>query len=188
MKSVIEHQKKVADEILSRLFPIDPYCIVAGGAPRDWHFDKPATDIDVFFHCGNKTLSIVSEMLSSIGLTYTDVKLGGTIPSWYKMNPDLLGVYCLEVEGVKVQLMRMSKPTWVSVIPNFPLSICHTWYKNGVTKFEKPFLRGEKHKAIYKTSEIYNYEHQYVQKILVKFPEWKYYDSVVKLAESMLDN
>lgn len=32
----VNKQKKLADKILDKLFLIDPYSIVAGGAPRDW--------------------------------------------------------------------------------------------------------------------------------------------------------
>lgn len=46
----IEHQKFVADTILYKLFPIDPYCICAGGAPRDWYLGKVASDLDIFIY------------------------------------------------------------------------------------------------------------------------------------------
>lgn len=185
---IISNQQHVADTILEKLFPIDPYCIVAGGAPRDWHLGKPASDIDVFFYCGQHTLNTIHDMLVCAGISYEELKLGGTIPEWYKHNPHLKGVYCLVVSGVKVQLMRMDEPTFESVLPQFPLSICHAWYKDGVIHTEKPFLRSIKHKAIYKTNTIYNNEHEYVKKILTKFPEYKYYDAITELAATLLDN
>jgi len=184
----IEHQKFVADTFLDKMLPIDPYCIVAGGAPRDWHFGKVASDIDLFFYTEPQTLDILDARLKSVGIEYDELKLGGTIPEWYKKNPHLKGVYCLTYQGVKVQLMRMDKHTHHSVLPMFPLSICHAWYKNYKIHLEKPFIRGEKFKAIYKTSTIYNNEHAYVQKILAKFPDWKYYQGIEELSAHLLDN
>ena len=83
--------------------------------------------------------------------------------------------------------MLMRSPTFVSVLPQFPLSICHAWYKNGKIVVEKPFIRSVKHKAIYKTNEIYNNEHEYVKKILAKFHEYTYYSDITKLAATLLD-
>jgi len=183
----IAHQKWIADNVLQKLFPIDPYSIVAGGAPRDWYFDNPASDIDVFFYTGQKTLPIIHDMLFSVGLGYKELKLGGGIPEWYKHNPSLQGVYCLEMEGVKVQLMRMQEPTFKSVVPQFPLSICHAWYKRGEIHTERPFLHSVKHKAIYKTNTIYNDEHAYISKILRKFPDYTYYSNIDQLAAKLLD-
>lgn len=187
-KERIEHQKWIADVILEKLFPIDPYAIVAGGAPRDWHFGNEAADIDVFFYTCNHTIDTVGKMLKQVGIDYKELKLGGTIPEWYKHNPYLMGVYCLEVEGVKVQLMRMSKNTCASVIPQFPLSICHAWYKGGNQKIHlgREFKISEKYKVVFKTSEIYNNSHAYIQKILAKFPEYKYYDSYEKFTDTLV--
>lgn len=183
-----EHQKWVADTILDKLFPIDPYSIVAGGAPRDWYLGNPATDIDVFFHVGGNTpISTISNMLSSVGISDTTHKDGHNIPDHYKMNPSLRCVFGTNIEGVDVQIMLMRSPTFESVLPQFPLSICHAWYKNGKIVAEKPFLRSIKHKAIYKTNTIYNNEHEYVKKILKKFPEYKYYADITKLAVTLLD-
>ena len=183
----IEHQKWAADTMLDKLYSIDPFAIVAGGAPRDWTFGKLASDIDIFFHCGQNTLTTIDARLESVGVAYTELKLGGSIPEWYKRNPHLKGVYCLEIEGVKVQLMRMDEPTFGAVLPHFPLSICHTWYKNKTIHLERHFKRSVKHKAIYKTSEIYNDSHAYIEKILKKFPEYKYYTNLEKMATNLLD-
>lgn len=114
-------------------------------------------------------------------------KNGENIPDLYKKNPYLQTVYETVLDGVKVQLLRMSKPTWDSVVNKFPLSICKAWYKNGKAHYEKDFLRSVKFEAIYKTNTIYNEEHQYIQKILAKFPEYKYYDSVELLIAELID-
>jgi len=45
----IENQKKVAVDILYMLAKNNhPEAVVAGGAPRNWEFGKPANDIDIY--------------------------------------------------------------------------------------------------------------------------------------------
>lgn len=186
--SAITYQKDVADLVLSKMFPIDPFSIVAGGAPRDWYLGKPATDIDVFFYVSEGiNMGTVDRMLKAVGIDWAVRKQGHTIPEHYKMNPMLRCVYDVNFSGVPVQIMLMRQPTFKSVLPQFPLSICHTWYKNKHVRAEKPFLRSIRHKAIYKTNVIYNNEHGYVKKILAKFPEYNYYADVQGFAESILD-
>jgi hypothetical protein len=186
---LITHQQKVADLVLKQLFTIDPFSIVAGGAPRDWYLGKPATDIDAFFYdARNLTLPKMQSVLEAVGFKVESCQQGGNLPDWYNKNPDLKTVYNLNMSGVKVQIMRMSKPTFNCVLPNFPLSICHVWYKEGKIFTEKPFIRSVQHKVIYKTSGIYNNEHRYIKKILDKFPDYKYYNSSLELVEYILDN
>ena len=189
MSNLIDSQKIVADEVLDMMYLIDPYCIVAGGAPRDWYFGKEATDIDLFFYCPQaSTVTTMLKLLNKAGFRVTTVKDGDNIPEWYKKNPCLQAVYETEIGGVKVQLMRMSEPTWDSVIDKFPLSICKAWYKNGKIVLEKDFLRSVKFEAIYKTNTIYNNEHYYIQKVLAKFPQYKYYENLESLTSELLDN
>jgi hypothetical protein len=186
--NTIEKQQQVANRALDLMYLIDPYSIVAGGAVRDWYFDKEASDIDLFFYCPQaSTVETMNKMLKQAGFLISSVKDGEHIPEWYKKNPYLKAVYEASINGVKVQLMRMSKPTLNSVIDKFPLSICKAWWKNSKAHYEKDFLRSVKFKAIYKTNDIYNNEHQYIQKILAKFPEMKYYDSFDEFAKTILD-
>lgn len=54
MKTVLE-QKDIARELLCKLEITDPNCILAGGAPRDWWFDKVANDLDFYVYWGDNT-------------------------------------------------------------------------------------------------------------------------------------
>ena len=40
----IDTQKYIATELLHILECVDPCAILAGGAPRDWYFNKPANE------------------------------------------------------------------------------------------------------------------------------------------------
>lgn len=184
----IAQQRNVADEILNSLYLIDPYAILAGGAVRDWFMNKEATDLDIFFHAPQaQTSYTMSRLLEAARFKIDAIKTDDSIPDWYKKNPDLQCIYEMTCDGIKVQLIRMYRPTFNSVVPNFPLSICDAWYKNGMSHYGKHFLRSVEHKAIYKTNEIYADEHHYIQKVLAKFPEYKYYDSFTSFAESIID-
>jgi len=140
-QELIAKQKAIADDVLEKLFMIDPYCIVAGGAPRDWWHGKPANDVDAFVHVRDgTTLGIINLMLEKAGFTTTSYKEEGSIPEMYKKNPDLRCVINIGNYETPVQIMIMREPTWDSVINKFPLSICKAWYKHGKVDVDKDFL------------------------------------------------
>jgi len=177
-EQIIANQKAVADKILDKLFPLDPFAICAGGAPRDWHFGKPATDLDIFFYTSVEQITIVAEMLRHVGINLVDEgRTGDELPEWYKLNPALRCVYSTVVDGVNVQLMLMNDKTHNSVIPHFPFSICKAWYKHGRINLDKDFLAAEQNKVVVKCNTVYNDEHKYVQKIKAKFPDWQFCES-----------
>lgn len=88
----IKHQQKVADDVLNLLEIIDPACIVAGGAPRDWYMGDVAKDIDVFLHLRNdlKASTRRKQIKRALGLEELDYgKSGESIPDHYALNPHL---------------------------------------------------------------------------------------------------
>lgn len=126
-------------------------------------------------------------MLRVVGIEPESHKAGHNLPEWYKKNPDLRCVYNCSVQGVPVQIMVMLKPTFRSVLPNFPLSICKVWYKNYEIVADKEFKRSIAHHVIVKTSEIYNNADAYIKKIVDKFPGYKYYSSWERAAADIMD-
>jgi hypothetical protein len=174
---IITKQKAVADKVLDKLFPIDPFAICAGGAPRDWYFGKPATDLDIFFYSAVNLTGVIEKMLEHVGIKINSVRTSENLPEWYQLNPHLHCVYETTVDGVNVQLMFMFKDTHTSVVPEFPFSICKAWYKDGKIILDRDFKACEKHNIIVKTGALYNDEHKYVQKIKAKFPDWHFCDT-----------
>lgn len=174
--NTIKHQMSVADWALECVENFDPTCIVAGGAPRDWHFNREASDIDLFFHYRENSLrwEVQNLLENSLGVSVSQ-KGGDSFPEHYKKNPNLRRVFEVCQEGIKIQFMEMDKPTW-DVVDKFPLSISKAWYKRGNIKLEKDFLIGEKHSAIIKTGNLYNNSDAYIMKIRKKFPDFKYFD------------
>ncbi len=186
---MINHQKAIADIALEMMFPIDPFAIVVGGAPRDWYFNKQAADIDLFFYVGNNTsVTIVKSMLEHVGFVVKGCKDAHNLPEHYKKNPMLRCVFdAVNFNGQDVQLMLMRSSTFKSVVPLFPLSICKAWYKNGTIMLDRDFERSVRYKAIVKTNELYSDEDAYLQKVLGKFPEYAYYESWRSVVVAELD-
>jgi hypothetical protein len=185
---VINEQRAVADKALSMVYTIDPFAIVAGGAPRDWYLRRVATDIDLFFSVRDGVqIGIVHKILEKAGFSIFRVKTGEGLPEWYKINPKIKAVFESNIDGICVQIILVDKKTF-DVVDEFPLSICKTWYKNGRIVLEQDFIRSIKRKVIYKTNNLYANGHVYLKKILAKFPDYRYYDSLEKLALDVLDN
>lgn len=186
----IATQQAQADVILDKLFPIDPYVICAGGAPRDWYLGKAANDLDIFIHPSIALPTFkVYEQLKSVGFDVLETKSGEGLPDIYKRNPLLMCVFNVNVNwnGTNVQIMRMLEPTFKSVLPQFPLSICKAWYKNYKIHLDKEFKRSVAHRMIVKTNTVYNDENAYIKKIMDKFPDYKYYSNWELAAAEIMD-
>lgn len=185
----IEQQKAIADDVLERLHVLDPHCIVAGGAPRDWYCGKEATDIDVFVYVDPSiTFTTFYNMLNKLGFTQVEVLDGKNISEHYTGNPELVCVYNVGGYDTPVQIMRMNSSTYTSVVPNFPLNLCKVWYKQKRIRANAEFYHGMDKKFIVLSGELYNNKHQYITKIKNKFPDFTFYDSIQDYHSSMLRN
>ena len=174
---MVEHQKVVAKGILDKLECIDPYCILAGGAPRDWYFGNEANDLDFYIYITNHwTLNMVCKQLDKFGIKVNNIKTGENMPISYKLHPHLRYFFDIESE-IPTQIMVMKLPTFETVVPSFPLNVCQAWWKGGNIHVTKDFLLGERFKAIFKTNQIYANDHKYLQKILSRFNDWEYFNS-----------
>lgn len=173
----IDFQKKVADKVLYAIEGFDPNCIVAGGAPRDWTLGNPASDIDLFFFYRENSTAWEVRKLLERALGQEVRRLGSEeMTENYTTNPNLKSVWQVVIDGVTVQLIEMSIPTW-DVVDSFPLTICKVWYKNGKITPTKEFEKSVDGSYIIKTDKMYANESRYLQKILAKFPDFKYYES-----------
>jgi len=175
----VDVQKWEADQILKKAEVLDPTCIIAGGAARDWYMGLVATDLDLFIHFpAFRKLCQVVKQLHSVGLTVDKVLGPEEFPAGYRLNPNIL--YVMEVTTVEVtttcQVIVYSKPTF-GVVEQFPLSICQAWYKGGKIRFTNEFASSVRNKVIIRTNSLYADGHAYVAKIRNKFPGYKYYDS-----------
>ena len=126
-----EEQKKVAKEVYGKLKLIDPYSILAGGAPRDWYFGQKANDLDFYFFSTATTVRSVENQLTE--LLGVSVKAAEYNPEdhehgQYKVMPFLRRVLEAEVEGQKVQFMQLTEPNaQFKVVDAMSVSICKIW-------------------------------------------------------------
>lgn len=174
MQTRINKQKAVADKVLAKLELLDTYCIVAGGAPRDWYLGKPATDIDVYLHFPHVPYMRQRKLLEVLEFPIKSVHENWIIPELYEGNKCVKHLYNTEVDGEKVQIMFMSKPTFTCVVDTFPISISKAWYKNQQIKLTEDFKNSIKHKIIWKTVDNYSEDNKYLLKIKDKFSDYKY--------------
>lgn len=182
----ILRQMTIADEVMEKLAPITPHAIIAGGAPRDWYFQKTARDVDIFLYRPDlKTNLDVLSTFSKVGLSLSSFDTSLTVDGdhvtghgTYIHNPNIDHVYETEYFGVQFQFIFMKSPTFTSVVPRFPLNLSRIWYKNGTIHPTGEFLHGVKNTALIKMDELYADGNKYIKKIRERFPDYKYYASV----------
>lgn len=165
----IEEQKKIADEIINKLRAVDPYCIVAGGAPRDWYFGNPANDLDIYIWQQHKTQHACIYQLECAGFEVFERGFKDDHRHMYETNAAIKAVYNVQGFGMQVQIISLNTSTF-NVIDTFPFSICKAWYtpERGV-KLEKDFKITLKTGYIYNTNKLYCDADSYVKKIKERF-------------------
>ena len=176
--SLIVWQQSVADALLSKLEAIDPHCIIAGGAPRDWYLGRLAKDLDVYLYVPqNSLLRHFKTQLAAIGITNIEQSTLSANDARYISNPLVRWVFNYEEGGEKIQLIVMKQSTYTSVVRHFPLSICKVWYKDGKIIPEREFTETVKRKSTVKTGTEYSSDGWYIDKICDRFyPEFSYFE------------
>lgn len=178
--SIVKLQQAYADQVLAMIERIDPFAIIAGGAPRDWYLGREATDLDVYFHPNPSwdTFTIY-EQVKAAGFKlpegYRDFGEAGIA---YGKCADLKIIFEPLSAVMPVQLMCMSKPTFESVISSFAVDLSCAWYKGGGMVVEEGgFLKAVEFKCITRINAQYASDDRYIQKICKKFPDYTYYES-----------
>ncbi|CAH9011985.1 coil containing protein [Vibrio phage 409E50-1] len=175
---VLKVQKQIAKEVLEELEVIDPFCILAGGAPRDWFFGKVAADLDFYvYDSANLSQSVWTERLSK---TLLDVKPLGLIEG--KSNEELDHEYTAmkhlryvfegEYMGATIQVMVMSESTFHSVVDNFCMDNSKVWWKGGKVNTTPEFLLANATRTLRVCPE-HTPKQRYIDKMMEKFPTYK---------------
>ncbi len=72
METLLE-QQKIARDVYEKLTVIDPRCLLAGGAPRDWYFGYAARDLDFYIETRKNSRAYeVGQQLESLGFVEDD--------------------------------------------------------------------------------------------------------------------
>lgn len=105
----LQHQQRLCAEILKKLEVIDPMPIAAGGAPRNWFYEKPARDIDIYFKSFYDRPKDIQKQLIAIGINAS--LLGGKDYESYIDNKELKlkAVFQFNYFGQEFQLMCTKK-------------------------------------------------------------------------------
>jgi hypothetical protein len=169
----IRKQKELTDKILAKLKIVDPYCILAGGAPRDWYFNEPANDLDFYFTSTAKTLDSVVKQLEFV--TEEPVMLLGECcegehKDMYKHMKNLRRISQTEVGGMKVQFIQLQNPSdTFKVTDAMSCSICKVWYlpEKGIMR-ERDFKLTEASKTMF-LSDGYKWSDPHPAKMMQRF-------------------
>lgn len=169
--STIENQKEIAKEVLTKLQACDPHCILAGGAPRNWFFNKEAKDLDFYIYLKRETIGANELRFKSIGLDVKRMEFEELKSSSYKFMQHLFRVYEGEYKGENVQVMVMHEPTFTSVVDDFGVSICEFWWNGGEVKATKQALTSVLTKKLFYKND-YSAKETHVEKMVYYFPEY----------------
>ena len=159
----IENQKKIADEILTKLSIIDDNVILAGGAPRDWSFTKPASDLDFYIKKSND-LNLLPKILPSGDMLVVD----GT--EYEPLLDSIVNVYRTNYKGMSVDVVIMP-PDTVDYIDHFTNNLCKIYYTNGELHTTPYFEMAMKSKTMDIKLPIHLRRH--INKMILKFPDYK---------------
>lgn len=184
-ESNIKRQQLIADEVLSKVETIDPTCIIAGGAPRDWSLGNLANDLDVFMHFRPdlKDAQIIKSF-ENIGFDITPV---GQMQEnlHYSLNPNIDRVFETTYKGQKVQFVLLKKSSW-DIVESFAFNICKVWYKDSKIFTTFDFQFAVKNKILLKTGELYACTEAYTQRIRGKFKDYLYFETKDSLLKHLM--
>lgn len=173
----IDKQKEVAKKIYSKLKIVDPHCILAGGAPRDWYFGNEAQDLDFYFASTVRTIGAVRKQLEASfpesEITLLMDKEQGSTNEMYKSMSFLIRIWELVVDNISVQLIQVEIGKQWKVVDNMDISICQCWYINDEIKTHQNFRLTEKSGVMFTVKEGYTWQDRHAAKIKERFTKYR---------------
>jgi hypothetical protein len=170
----IDEQKVIADKMLEILEYADPACILAGGAPRNWHLGELARDLDFYVNL-NEDSKTTRKRWAKLGLDLVAFKSGHHDSAMYSCMENLNAVYEGEFMGMPIQVMVMRGPTFKTVLPHMGTSVCKFWYKDKVIHAHEDALFSIQTRTIYKKDD-YTAKVAHLQKMNKYFPSYRVRD------------
>lgn len=137
MTKKIINQKEVAKKVFESLTKVDPNCILAGGAPRDWYFRKEAKDLDFYFCSSASKIGEVLNQLKMCGIPdnvhHNHCHHFDEENSIYSRMDGIQRIYNVYIEEQKVQLimMRSCRDRW-NCVHEMDVSICQIYCNNSL--------------------------------------------------------
>lgn len=185
-KEIINYQQEVAKKVFSIIKnKLDQYAIIAGGAPRDWYFEKPCKDVDIFINPTRNSAGWLTNFLVNEGCNVTK-KVASTDLLEHYRSEHIRNVIWFSYLGVEFNLIIVTGSTF-NIVDTFPVSVSKIWISDKRFRYGKSvdFVLSEKCNIMFKTTEDDNRE-SYIRKVRDKFPEMLYFANKVSALESLI--
>lgn len=187
-KSVqVRKQMYIAGQILDKLRLIDSTAVIAGGAPRDWYMNKPATDIDIFYHF-HGDIYHAKDLAANLNILKTvfpemKLKILGVSADYrnlkdvedhanYMLNPNIRHVFEFNYRGQVFQLIDKVDKTLP--IETFAYNVCQAWSDGVEICYTPMFKVGMDKRILIETGHLYSNSCKYKKKMQEKFKGWTY--------------
>lgn len=169
----IDKQKQIAEEVLHKLEIIDPHCILAGGAPRNWFLGKEANDLDFYIHIpSNETLCATKLRFKRLGLDLNHIDYKSDAWKQYGVMEHLFRIYEGMYKEQSIQVMIMRESTFQSVVSEFGVSVCQFWWKGGKVNTTDRSLISLLEKTLF-VKDDYSAKEIHVEKMVKYFPDFE---------------
>ena len=170
----VDKQQEIAATLIAALKPIDPFVMIAGGAPRDWYFNKLANDLDVYIRLPNhNTIGLVESLARLLGITNFHV-MPKTTDTSYAELPNLKWVFEGYFQGMKVNLMIMDKGVREEIVKDFDVAICKAWFDGVESHYHEEFEFCVKTRVCV-VHQNYTGKEAHVQRMAKRFPQFMFY-------------
>lgn len=166
----IVEQKQIASILLRKLEVLDLWCIVAGGAPRNWLGGQLARDLDIYIHFRPAGVQQAIDLVKV--LTEVDTELNGKT---YEDNKGLIS-YVLDGEysGIKCQFIFINEKVG-STTDHFIVDNSKLYYKHGHIRQTPRCHLSHFMKEIWVNKEeeqLTPQQVKYINKIAGYYPDW----------------
>lgn len=166
----------LAKMVYDKISILDPKCILAGGAPRDWYLGRTPKDLDFYLDLGEsfEYYGEVEYSLSQIGLEVKKERDMGNKASLYSTMNNLIRVLKVDFQGNKIpiQLIQIKgRGDYPSFTRGFNNSLSQVWYD-----FRKDTLEYTTNfKTSVDTKTVVCFEGGYnINKYRKYFPDWNF--------------
>lgn len=183
-------------------FLADDDVIIAGGAIRDAYFEKPISDIDIYYQHSldrgvdgpqlenSETLKKLLLPLAKAGsIASVDVKAvtprdsRGWKPSDYYSFRFIRSIVDVVHSGQRYQLMATSMPPVEFVQKHFDVNLCRCWYDGVRMRYTGAFLRDARNKTLTIEGEMTKGEYKtmlniHIPKLKEKYPDFTVIDTL----------
>lgn len=153
----------IADELIMKLRNFCSSVDVAGGAPRDWFFNKISTDIDIFIDSDKNNDELGFE-LQALSDTPILLQTGENLPAHY-VSEYISSVFTFDYKRKRIQVITKATPR-SNILETFPCSLSMISYKDLAIVPEPIFMDTVTTGCVKFTKTC---PPKYIQKIMSKF-------------------